>query len=206
MMKTIVCPVVPFPNIYWWSKVLSADAVLLDHSEHFEKMSFRNRYLVSGSGGVIALSIPLAEGRQQRKAMNEVLIDHKNDWQTLHWRTLQSVYNRSPYFEFFSSEIKSLFEKKHEKLLDFNTASMEMIARLMGEKLQWSFTENYQKQYPAVVTDIRADFRTSQYNLHPAKFPVYHQVFEDRLGFLPNLSMLDLLFAEGKNSRSFLAM
>ena len=79
MMKTLVCPFLPFPNIYWWSHAFNADTILLDESEHFEKMSLRNRYLVSGSGGLNTLSIPIVDGRQQRKPMNEVKIDYKND-------------------------------------------------------------------------------------------------------------------------------
>jgi len=205
MMKTLVCPILPFPNIYWWSRVFNADSILLDASEHFEKMSLRNRYLVSGSGGLNTLSIPIAEGRQQRKPMCEVLIDYKNDWQKQHWRTLQTVYNRSPYFEFFNQDIQSLYFKKFEKLIDFNEASIQLIARLLDKKLNIQRPEFYQKNYPETVLDIRSDFRSSQYNKHPEKFPVYHQIFEDRLGFLPNLSILDLLFAEGKNSASYFA-
>lgn len=203
-MKTLVCPVIPFPNIYWWSHVLNAENILLDKLEHFEKMSFRNRYIVSGSTGSITLSIPVREGRQQRKPMQEVMIDYATDWQTQHWRTLQSVYNRSPYFEFFVPDIQSLFQQKEQSLTVFNEASIQTISRLLGEKLKLTDTKEYCKNYPADVTDIRADFRSNQYNIHSEKFPAYHQVFEDRLGFLPNLSMLDLLFAEGKNSMAFL--
>ncbi|MES2477584.1 MAG: WbqC family protein [Bacteroidota bacterium] len=203
-MKTLVCPVIPFPNIYWWSHVMAAENILLDKSEHFEKMSFRNRYMVSGSVAAITLSIPIREGRQQRKPMHEVMIDYATDWQTQHWRTLQSVYNRSPYFEFFAPDIQSLYQQKEQSLTAFNEASIRTIARLLDKKLNLDEAREYHKNYPADVIDIRVDFRSNQYNIHPEKFPPYHQVFEDRLGFLPNLSILDLLFAEGKNSIAFL--
>lgn len=203
MMKIIVSPIVPFPNIYWWSLAINADTILLDQTEHFEKMSLRNRYLVSGSGGLNTLSIPIAEGRQQRKPMNEVMIDYKNDWQKQHWRTLQSVYNRSPYFEFFNQDIQSLYLQKFDMLIDFNEASIQLMVRLLNIKLHLSKAEFYQKNYPETVDDIRSDFRSNQYNKNPELFPVYHQIFEDRLGFLPNLSILDLLFAEGKNSSAY---
>lgn len=203
MMKTLVCPLVPFPNIYWWSYVFNADSILLDQTEHFEKMSLRNRYLVSGSGGLNTLSIPIAEGRQQRKPMNEVKIDYKSDWQKQHWRTLQTVYNRSPYFEFFNQDIQSLYLQKFDLLVEFNEASIQLMARLLAIKINITKPEFYQKNYPEIVTDIRNDFRSNQYDKHPEKFPVYQQIFEDRLGFLPNLSILDLLFAEGKNSTAY---
>lgn len=203
MMKTLVCPLVPFPNIYWWSYAFNADTILLDQAEHFEKMSLRNRYLVSGSGGLNTLSIPIAEGRQQRKPMNEVKIDYKSDWQKKHWRTLQTVYNRSPYFEFFNQDIQSLYLQKFDMLIDFNEASIHLMAQLLNIKLNLNKTGFYQKNYPEIITDIRGDFRSNQYNLYPEEYPVYHQIFEDRLGFLPNLSILDLLFAEGKNSTAY---
>jgi hypothetical protein len=107
MASFIVCPILPFPNIYWWSFALQSSKILLDEHEHFEKMSFRNRYMLAGANGVITLSIPLQEGRQQRKPMSEIKICNKTDWQKVHWRTLQSVYNRSPYFEFYKNETKS---------------------------------------------------------------------------------------------------
>lgn len=203
-MSVVVCPVLPFPNIYWWSCVVSSSDILLDKTEHFEKMSFRNRYLVAGADGVITLSIPVADGRQQRKPMNEVRIDNKTNWQIQHWRTLVSVYNRSPYFEFYRTDLESLFLKKFEFLCDFNQESINVLTGLLRLKLNFQSTDSFIKHYPETVIDIRTAFRSNQYNLQPQLFKSYHQTFEERTGFFPNLSMLDLLFAEGRNALSFL--
>lgn len=203
-MSFVVCPVLPFPNVYWWSHVVSCPHIILDSAEHFEKMSFRNRYMVAGSAGVITLSIPIVEGRQQRKSMKEVLICNRTNWQIQHWRTLKSVYNRSPYFEFFEPELSALFDRKFEQLTAFNLESVHILAKLSGIKLQIEQAFTYQKEYPEAKADIRADFRSNKYNAQAEIFPVYHQVFGDRSGFLPNLSMLDLLFAEGRSASEFL--
>lgn len=203
-MNSVVCPVLPFPNIYWWSHVLSAEQIIFDQWEHFEKMSFRNRYMVAGSGGIITLSIPIAEGRQQRKAMRDVRIDGKTKWQTQHWRTLQSAYSRSPYFEFFESDIEQLYTQEFEYLTDFAKASIDMSCQLLKQKLDLIESSHFVKSYPENTIDIRSHFRSNQYHLNAEKLPVYPQLFQERLGFLPNLSILDLLFMEGNFSRNFI--
>ena len=201
----VVCPVIPFPNIYWWSFAVSAQKVILDSEEHFEKMSFRNRYMLASDKGALTLSIPIKEGRQQRKPMNEVLIDNSTNWQIQHWRSIKSAYNRSPYFQFFEPELQKIFTTQYEQLVDFSQASINLIVQLLGRKLQFEKAVMYQKEYEPAVLDIRTHFRSNQYNLSKSIYPKYHQVFEDRTEFLPNLSMLDLLFAEGKNAVTYLA-
>jgi hypothetical protein len=200
----IVCPILPFPNVYWWSLASQCEQVILDQCEHFEKMSFRNRYILASATGPLTLSIPIVNGRQQRSPMADVKIDNTTNWQTQHWRSLKSVYNRSPYFEFFAKDIEQLYVQQYDNLVDFSKASVSVLGLLLGKKLNLSITDRFQKSYPEGTIDIRADFRSNQYLHQSEKFPVYHQVFEDRLGFLPNLSLLDLLFSEGKNIQPYL--
>lgn len=205
-MPEVICPIIPFPNIYWWSCVLPAQKVIVDTEEHFEKMSFRNRYMISSDKGPLTLSIPIKEGRQQRKAMKDVLIDNDTNWQVQHWRSIKSAYNRSPYFQFFEAELHTLFSTKHEHLIGFSQDSIKLLLQLLGRKLPMEKAMLYQKVYEPPQLDIRSHFRSNQYNLSQHSYPKYHQVFEDRMDFLPNLSMLDLLFAEGKNAVSFLTI
>ena len=204
-MLLFVSPVLPFPNIAWWSYFTDpSNTILFDQYEHFEKMSFRNRYMIAGANGVITLSIPLADGREQRKPMKDVLICNKTRWQTQHWRTLVSVYNRSPYFEHYQKELEQLFSQPFEKLFDFNLASILLMQKLLNAKNNIVFNDVYQKAYPETYTDIRQRFRSSQYNQQPDIFPEYYQVFADRIGFAPNLSILDLLFSEGPRAKYLL--
>jgi hypothetical protein len=197
---------IPFPNIYWWSCVLPAQKVMVDTEEHFEKMSFRNRYMLASDKGPLTLSIPIKEGRQQRKPMKEVLIDNDSNWQIQHWRSIKSAYNRSPYFQYFESELQQIFTTKYEHLIAFSQDSINLSMQLLGRKLHLDTVSIYQKEYDPSQLDIRRHFRSNQYNTLTSSYPKYHQVFEDRMDFLPNLSMLDLLFAEGKNAVSYLAI
>lgn len=201
----VVCPSVPFPNIYWWGQVLRFGSAAIDIREHYEKMSLRNKYIICTASGALTLSIPLCAGRQQRRPMDEVQIDNKSDWQQQHWRTLLAAYNRSPYFEFYKDSLYPLFHHPYTSLAGFNRATCDfLIKALRFSDLQFFWPEEYRRVYNPPVHDIRHDFRTNAYRDIVVPEKKYHQVFEDRNGFLPNLSILDLLFCEGKNMWQFL--
>lgn len=196
MKPFVVSPVLPFPNIAWWRHFSDPDTVLmLDEQEHFEKMSFRNRYMVAAADGMLTLSIPLAEGRQQRKAMKDVLICNQGRWQLQHWRSLISVYGRAPYFGHYAPQLEPLFSTRYERLVDFSVAGIRILQQLSGINREISFAGEYRSSWPGAAADLRRDFRTRHYE--QGFFRPYYQAFGERHGFLPNLSLLDLLFSEG---------
>jgi len=187
----VISPFFIFPNISWWTKVLNANIVVLDAGEHFEKMTYRNRYRISGANNSILLSVPLINGRNQHVQMKDVRIHNEEAWQTRHWRTLVSVYNRAPYFEHYQDSLKTLFETQFEYLVDVNLAALQWVMQQMNLKFEIQQTDVYLKEYPADVKDLRNKKKSTNV------FPKYYQVFEDRIGFQPDLSILDLLFSEG---------
>lgn len=201
-MSVIISPVLPFPNIYWWLQASRVMKVCFDVSEHFEKMSYRNKYYITGANGLIALSIPLVEGRQQRRAMAEVQISSHERWQVQHWRTLVSVYKRAPYFEHYEPSLTVLFENTFEKLADFNLASMHWLKQQLNVKFEEEILTSYQKDYPGAA-DLRRNFKPG-IERDPLAENLYYQLFSERNGFLPGLSMLDLLFTEGPHSMAWL--
>jgi hypothetical protein len=188
---TLVSPYLTFPPISWWAMALQADSLILDGCEHFQKMSYRNRYRISGANNPILLSVPLASGREQSLPMRDVLIYNKERWQIQHWRTIISVYRRSPYFDYYEHSLSPLFQKTYSHLVSFNLDAIEWIRKQL--KMSFTITESgeYIKEYPAGITDLR---NTKKLTLN---FPQYYQVFENRIGFQPDLSVLDLLFSEG---------
>ncbi|MFI4963318.1 MAG: WbqC family protein [Legionellales bacterium] len=200
---TVVTPFFTFPNIDWWAQMLNVGTVIFDAGEHFEKMTFRNRYQISGANNSILLSVPLVHGRNQHIPMKDVRIHNGERWQVQHWRTLVSVYKRSPYFDHYEEQLKPLFETPYTHLIDFNRAGIEWVSRQLSLEFEMQETMDFVKEYPADVTDLRPlkFYREQDSNL---QFPKYYQVFEDRIGFLPNLSILDLLFSEGPRAVNWL--
>jgi hypothetical protein len=180
--------------------------VEFDVYEHHQKMTFRNRCVVAGGNGPILLTVPLEEGRNQRRPFKDVRIANKDNWQGQHRKTLESCYNRSPWFEFYKFELEQLYQKKFEYLLDWNMACWHWAIQKLGVGVTTDLTKNYQEK----VDETRyLDWRN---RLLPKSiltdFPTavqYQQVFEDRLGFVPHLSILDLLFCEGTRSLEILS-
>lgn len=199
MSNTIVSSYIPFPNIGWWSLVQGAATLLLDGCEHFEKMTYRNKYFITGSNGGIQLSIPLQQGRDQRTPMQQVQIDNKQRWQVQHWRTLVSVYKRTPYFEHYEPSLEKLYTQSFDLLIDFNLASVKWLQKELHTGFTIAATDLFQKEY-ADATDLRRIMKPGSEKKTIEGTEPYYQVFADRVGFLPNLSMLDLLFAEGPHA------
>lgn len=198
-MRSVVSPLIPFPPIGWWGIMLQNNSVTYDTAEHFQKMSYRNRYCISGANGMIQLSIPLKGGRDQKVAMKNVQISNSDKWQVQHWRTLTSVYKRSPYFEFYEPSLKLMFEMEFDKLVDFDLASIQWLQKQLKASFDEHFAEEYIEVYKDGVIDLRDKMRVST-EVKDINSPAYYQLFSDRNGFLPNLSMLDLLFSEGPHS------
>lgn len=203
-MSYVVSPFIPFPNIYWWSAVIETGSILLDAQEHFQKMSYRNRYYISGSNGLIQLSIPLVNGRDQRAAMHKIQIAYNENWQVQHWRTLVSVYARSPYFSYYEPSLKKLFDTSFTFLNEFDLASVNWLREQLKANLDIRFTAQFVKEYPSESIDLRTVLKPGIERQALNNISPYYQVFSDRTGFLPNLSMLDLLFAEGPHSLQWL--
>ncbi len=178
--------------------------IKIEQYESYQKMSFRNRCMVAGSNGVVNLSVPLEKGRGQKELMKDVRISHSANWQVQHWRTIESCYSRSPFFEFYRDAVWGLLEKKETYLLDLNMRILAWLQTILKYPGDISLTDGFHKTHPAGITDLRNTMlpKNSQ---RAANHIRYTQVFEDRIGFIPNLSILDLLFCCGPKTVSILA-
>jgi len=188
---------------------LSSIKILLHHThigfpvyEKFRKMSFQNRCMIPTANGVTTLSVPLAGGRDNARPLGEVRIDHSQRWQMRHWRTITSAYNRSPFFEFYEPSLRQLFETRFELLHDWNKALIDWLAKQMGIRLEME-DRAIQGEYPATGSVLPRNYQDPAII---ADLPEYQQVFMDRLGFIPNMSCLDLLCCTGKKSAGHLGL
>lgn len=192
-----------FPNVDYYATLVEYDKLKFEQYVHFKKGSYSNRYYVAGPNGQILLSVPLLHVHRERMAFRDLKICNRDKWQRLHWRTLTSAYRRSPWFEFYEESIQPLYEKKFDYLMDWNLNAFELVNSWLGVSWEVSFTDEYRKKYdqPGII-DSRHFFFPGK--LSAENTVQYHQVFEDRTGFLPGMSILDLIFCEGKRSLSLL--
>ncbi|MGX5820551.1 WbqC family protein [Chitinophaga lutea] len=193
-----------FPSISCYKTSIEAKILEIERYEHYQKVSFRNRCYIAGPNGMILLSVPLTKGKNQRTIMKDVRISDAEKWQSLHWKTLTSAYRRSPWFEYFEEELAGLYERPFQFLIDWNMACLEFVNGALGVSPEIRMTEAFRKSYADMpeVTDLRDHWTPGAEP--PADAPVYTQVFGERTGFLPNLSILDLLCCEGKRATELL--
>lgn len=194
-MKEIWLSTAYLGTVEYYSRVADADMVHIEASENFVKQTWRNRMRILSANGPIDLSIPIIKGHSPNQPIREVRIDYQENWQKIHFRSVESAYRRSPFYEFLIDEIRWLWEIRLEYLLDYNMRAMRTVLEIMKSDVVIKLTQEYQK--PDYYKEM--DYR---YSIHPkAKKqgtgyePVpYHQVFSDRFGFVQDLSILDWLF------------
>jgi len=181
-----------------------ADEVCLEVCDHFVKQTLRNRCYIDSPNGPLALTIPIqkTEGKTQ---MKDIRISDHGNWRHQHWTALESSYRQSPFFEYYADDYAPFYEKKWEFLADFNEELMALTASLLDIQKPVKRTQTYSPSpLPAPplgeCLNATAIFSAASIALPQrgsGKGAVYYQVFASRHGFLPDLSIVDLLFNEG---------
>ncbi len=205
MNETILLSTACFAPVQYYSKMLMYNDIYIEQYENFIKQTWRNRYTVLGGNGTIDLIVPVVKGRGPKILIKDIEISYDTDWQRNHWRTLFSAYNTSPYFEYYADDLLPFFERKFQFLFDYNLRIHEIVTELFELENRIVLTTDFEK-VPVDTINYRERISPKGKTLpdphfHPAP---YTQVFSDKLGFTPNLSILDLLFNEGPNSYTLL--
>jgi WbqC-like protein len=190
-----------FPNISHCVGIANAQSILFEIEDSYQKQTYRNRTTIYAANGKLILSIPVVFTQKNRQKFRDVKIANETHWQTQHWKSLQSAYRTSPFFEFYEDELQPLFTKKETSLLDFNFKCLEVIFDCLQLDSTFTKTESYQKIIED-KTDLRHMVNTKKEQVQ--LFNNYTQVFNNKHGFINNLSILDLLFNEGTNALSYL--
>jgi hypothetical protein len=193
-----------FGNIHYYSKFYQYDEVLIESHENFQKQSYRNRCDIYAANGRLTLTVPVIYSNRPKTKIKDVRIDYATDWQKMHFRSIESAYRSSPFYEFFMDEFMFVFEQKEKFLFEMN----QKITDILLELLQLSADKARETITFIQKTEIHDSMRDFRSLIHPKskendpdfKIYPYHQVFEEKHGFIENLSVLDLLFNEGGNS------
>lgn len=178
----------------------------MEACENYVKRSYRNRCHIASVNGVQRLTVPLLKGKNEGQSIREVRISYDQNWQSNHWHAIRSAYGNSPFFEHYVDEIAPYFkESKPEFLWDMNEQIIKGMMDLMGIKRDLVFTEKYEKEPTRDVLDLRNKISPKANEVPiPFKASPYAQVFSDRHDFLPDLSILDLIFCTGPAALSIL--
>jgi hypothetical protein len=192
-----------FGPIDYFANVFQAEETRIEVEENYQKQSYRNRCSIYGANGKLDLNVPVTHNKTigKRLTTKEALIANEFNWQKLHWKSIESAYRTSPFFEFYEDDLRPLFEKKHKFLLDLNFEVLETLQDLLQEEWNISKTTEYEMS-PEGIIDLRKEFSPKKET--KIAIPEYTQVFSNKLGFIPNLSILDLIFMEGTNAESYL--
>lgn len=188
-----------FPPVQYFVVLAQAAELWVETQEHYQKRSYRNRCHIAGANGIMRLSVPLEKGKHERMSITQVQIAYHRNWHSEHWHSIRSAYGKAPFFEFYAEEIKTLLYAKPESLFELNLSTIRKLLQLLQLDCPIQLTENYSHQAPEGITDLRGAIHPKQPQLafQPLSYP---QVFLERHGFLPNLSILDLLFCAGPQS------
>tara|TARA_B100001287_G_scaffold27501_1_gene19804 strand:- start:7955 stop:8566 length:612 start_codon:yes stop_codon:yes gene_type:complete len=190
-------------NIDYYCALSSEQNIIIDIYQHFQKQSYRNRCVIAGANGSLNLIVPVIRGKG-KTALIDIKIDNSQNWKKIHWKSLESAYRTSPYFEFYEHEFEAIYLNKiHQSLFDFNNDMFNVILNCLQIEINVNFSMSYNKNYSGLL-DLREIIHPKK---SPSRFynrPQYRQVFETKYTHLENLSVLDLLFNEGPRASELL--
>ncbi|WP_395051968.1 WbqC family protein [Flavobacterium sp.] len=189
-----------FPSISSFVAMAKAETITFEMDDNFQKQTNRNRMYIYSPNGLQMLNIPVKHSKETHQKTRDIKIETDFNWQKQHFKSLEAAYRSSPFFEYFEDDIHKIFDKKHTFLLDLNFETMTLVSKCLGLPFDYKKTTEYFNEVPQFL-----DYRTlANGKKDTSKFESYTQVFGEKFGFINNLSILDLLFNEGRYAKEYL--
>ena len=189
--------------IQYYTKLLHShgNTVYIEAFDHYVKQTYRNRCMITDANGPLALTIPTEKTGEGKCLMRDVRISDHGNWRHQHWNALEAAYRHTPFFQYYEDDFRPFYEKKIPYLYDFNMQLTQLICELIGMEVSFSPTEQY-LHHPDGMVDFRAAISPKIPWEEDGEFvpAEYYQVFKEKHGFIPNMSIVDLLFNMGPES------
>jgi hypothetical protein len=177
-----------------------AETITLEMEDNFQKQTNRNRMYVYSPNGIQMLNVPVKHTKEIHQKTKDIRIEQAFGWQKQHFKSLEAAYRCSPFFEYFEDDIAPIFEKKFDFLMDLNLETLHLVSKCLRMPLEYKETTEYfheQSNHQDYRNLVNGKKDTTQ--IEP-----YTQVFDEKHGFINNLSILDLLFNEGRYALDYL--
>jgi hypothetical protein len=192
--------------IQYYSKLVRFDYITIEKYENFIKQTYRNRCVIYGANGILALSIPVTKDKP-KELIKDIKIYYKTNWRKMHLKSIESAYRSSPFFEYYIDDFLPFYSKEFKFLIDFNTEIQNTVLENLELEKDIRYTTEYKYTLDLMETQDLREVITPKKNIFDPDFiaPKYNQVFSSKYGFVSNLSILDLLFNEGPNTIDLLS-
>ena len=195
----ILLPIFYLPPVSWFAVFLKEEnEIVLEQYENFPKQTYRNRANIYGANGRLSLIIPTRH--TGKRVMKEAEISHRENWQQLHWKSIKTAYQSSPYFEFYEEKLEKIFEFKTDSLIKFNLNALKIIQDILKTEKAYSLNNEYVKI--PLEENYREKFSAKKES--EIEMEEYYQTFTDKMGFMKDLSILDLICNKGPETLTYL--
>lgn len=201
-MKQVCLSTAYFPSVSYVKEILKADTVWIEQNDYYVRQTYRNRCYIAAANGKMALSIPVERNLTEKGLVKDIRISDHDNWRHQHWQSIVSAYGMSPFFEYYEDDIAPFFTKRWKFLIDFNMEITHKLLDLLEIDKQLKLTDEYCADFQNKVVDLR--LKTKAHKEESVVTKPYYQVFDAKYGFLPDLSVLDLIFNMGNESILYL--
>ena len=195
----ILLPIFYLPPISWFAVFLKEEnEIVLEQYENFPKQTYRNRTNIYGANGRLSLIIPINHSGE--RVMKEIKVSHRENWQKLHWKSIKTAYQSSPYFEFYEDKLQKIFEFESDSLIQFNLNALKIVLDILKTEKAYSLNNDYVKI--PLEENYREKFSAKKES--EIEMEEYYQTFTDKMGFMKDLSILDLICNKGPETLTYL--
>lgn len=197
-MKALL-PIFYLPPVSWFSEFLNQENdVALEQFENFPKQTYRNRANIYGANGKLSLIIPIHHTSE--RCINNIQISYAEDWRKLHWKSIKNAYQSSPYFEYYENKLEKIFLDKHQSLLAFNLKALDIVLDILKADKLYTLTDEY------IHNPDKQDFRNAFSTKKETEYLMeeYYQTFSDKMGFIKDLSIIDLICNLGPEAATYI--